>query len=136
MAVVSLLRWTRSVRWGGVLEHPAYSDAWRVFGLPKPTRGGWSKSILDGGWVTEVSQRQYGHRARKRTWLYAVGAELPDLDWGELPPLAVVSGSHNHCDKPIGERNRVWSREAKATPIAFRDLLLSIAASAGAARAA
>lgn len=29
-------------RWGGVLEHPAYSDAWVAFGLPRPDRhGGW-----------------------------------------------------------------------------------------------
>lgn len=26
--------------WGGVLEHPAYSDAWKAYGLPRPPTGG------------------------------------------------------------------------------------------------
>lgn len=56
-------------KWGGVLEHPAYSLAWPAFGLPRPIRGTWSSSFWDKGWVTEVSQSAYGHPARKRTWL-------------------------------------------------------------------
>ena len=29
-------------RWGGVLEHPAHSKAWEVFGIRKPLQGaGW-----------------------------------------------------------------------------------------------
>src|SRR4051812_17150052 len=36
--------------WGGVLEHPAYSDAWPRFLLPEPsTGGGWQRGIC-GGW--------------------------------------------------------------------------------------
>ena len=30
-------------RFGGVLEHPEHSHAWKHFGLPKPPR--------DGGWI-------------------------------------------------------------------------------------
>src|SRR5437868_3442084 len=60
-------------KYGGVLEHPAYSIAWREFGLPRPGRHGWTSALLDEGWVTEVDQATYGHRARKRTWLYYVG---------------------------------------------------------------
>ena len=60
-------------RWGGVLEHPAHSYAWRAFGLPRPKRGLW---VFDGrGFTTEVAQSAYGHRARKATWLYYVGTE-------------------------------------------------------------
>lgn len=40
-------------RFGGVLEHPAYSLAWARFGLPRPTRGYWTRSLWDEGWVTE-----------------------------------------------------------------------------------
>lgn len=121
----------RAVRaYGGVLEHPAYSRAWSKYFLPKPTRGTWTRTFTDPGWVTEVSQAAYGHRARKRTWLYYRGNDIPPLvNWSEPATTAVVSGSHNHSSKPLGSA-RVWTREAKATPIEFRDLLLSIARSA------
>jgi hypothetical protein len=114
----------RSVeRFGGVLEHPAYSKAWPRFGLTKPRRGTWTET--ERGYVTEVSQCAYGHRARKRTWLYAVSGRAPDAMNRDEPKCnAVVSGNHNHCNVPT---NRVWSREACRTPIAFRDALLAIA---------
>ncbi len=36
----------RAVRtWGGVLEHPAYSDAWPTFGLLVPSSDGWQRAI-------------------------------------------------------------------------------------------
>ena len=58
-------------RWGGVLEHPAYSDAWDAFDLPTPpTGGGWVRGIC-GGWSCYVEQARYGHDAKKATWLYA-----------------------------------------------------------------
>jgi hypothetical protein len=67
-----------SVRaFGGVLEHPARTYAWPAFGLPLPRRGRWIAGA--GGWVTEVAQRNYGHRARKLTWLYAVSNAAPPL---------------------------------------------------------
>jgi hypothetical protein len=46
---------------GGVLEHPAYSNAWAAFNLPRPDhRGGWR---LAGGFaVAHVEQGHYGHR--------------------------------------------------------------------------
>ena len=67
-------------RFGGVLEHPAHSDAWDAFDLPKPERsGGWSKSMFRPGWSCYVEQARYGHIAKKATWLYAVGTSLPML---------------------------------------------------------
>ena len=55
-------------KYGGVLEHPANSIAWRHFNLPKATRGAWTTSLSDPlGASTEVSQVVYGHGARKRT---------------------------------------------------------------------
>lgn len=117
--------------WGGVLEHPAYTLAWARFGLPRPTRGGWSRTFDDPGWVTELSQSAYGHRARKRTWLYYVGSEPPPLlDWRDPPGEAWVG---NHRDYP--DREHLSKREAKATPLAFRDLLLELARSARAREA-
>jgi hypothetical protein len=112
---------------GGVLEHPAGSLAWRKWGLPKPTRGAWSTTLDECGWATEVSQSAYGHRARKRTWLYAVGCELPDLDWSEPETDAIVSGFLHRAG--TDETRRVRPAEAAATPQAFRDVLLEMARS-------
>lgn len=73
--------------WGGVLEHPAFSYAWPAFELPRPPRAGWQRTSC-GGWVAQVSQAAYGHRARKLTWLYYVGDNPPALDWSAPEPTA------------------------------------------------
>lgn len=116
-------------KWGGVLEHPAYSDAWAAFGLPRPSRyGGWQRGLC-GGWSCHVEQGRYGHPAKKATWLYAHGVPLPDLRWGFNPDQrsqALVSWCGNHVSS--GERRpRVGKAAAAATPPEFRDLLISIA---------
>ena len=121
-----------SVRtYGGVLEHPAFSNAWTKYRLQRPLRDrralmiGWygGDERWGGGrdWVCEVWQSAYGHRARKRTWLYYVGHERPfDLDWTRAP------GSHQ-----VGWFDRIKPTlskpDAMATPVAFRDMLLSLA---------
>lgn len=111
-------------RWGGVLEHPAYSLAWSTFALPRPTRGLWVRSLWDEGYVTEVSQSAYGHPARKRTWLYLVGEPM-EMDWRDLPGELVV-GAGVHVGQAAG-RGRIDGAAASATPIAFRDALLTLA---------
>lgn len=116
-----------SVRqWGGVLEHPAYSDAWAAFDLPKPNRGGgWQKGLC-GGWSAHVEQGHYGHPARKATWLYVYGAqELPSLRWGPSTAKAWVSWCQNHASGP--PRPRVGKGEAASTPLEFRDTLILLA---------
>jgi hypothetical protein len=72
-------------RFGGVLEHPAYSLAWARFDLPVPGRYGWTQTLDDPGMTTQVCQSVYGHDARKRTWLYAVGVDPVALDWRDVP---------------------------------------------------
>lgn len=116
-------------KWGGVLEHPAYTDAWAAFGLPvPPSSGGWLRTFC-GGWVAHVEQGRYGHPAKKATWLYSHGAELPPLRWGSDPDQqsqALVSWCRNHVKS--GElRPRVGKAAASATPSEFREALLSIA---------
>jgi hypothetical protein len=117
-----------SVRtWGGVLEHPARSYAWPRFELQPPPKLGWARSTVDSGWTCEVSQAAYGHRARKLTWLYYVGPVAPPaLDWSRPEPTAQVSFCANHGDSPLP---RLSKRAASASPIPFRDLLLSMARS-------
>ena len=69
--------------YAGVLEHPEASAAWFAFGLRAPDRGaGWLPAGDFIGWTCCVEQGHYGHRARKATWLYAVGVALPSLKWG------------------------------------------------------
>lgn len=119
----------KSVRdWGGVLEHPAFSLAWPAFNLPRPpTSGGWVRGLC-GGWSAHIEQRNYGHRARKATWLYCHGINPPtNLVWGPGPePEAWISADRPRATlagKGIGQLSK---KEARATPVAFRDLLISL----------
>lgn len=118
-------------RWGGVLEHPAVSLAWPAFGLPRPdSGGGWIKGFC-GGWAAHVEQRNYGHRARKATWLYCFGVDPPSLKWGPGPaPEAWISADRPRAVLAAAGIGQLSKREAKATPLPFRDLLLSIARAA------
>jgi hypothetical protein len=115
-------------RWGGVLEHPAETRAFKFHNIPEPRAGGWQLTI-DGDWVTEVNQAAYGHRARKRTWLLYRGDSLPPpLDWRDVHGTHRVGfGFPADTDKPLP---RIKQREALATPEPFRALLISIARSA------
>ena len=120
-------------RWGGVLEHPAYSDAWATFGLPRPPRsGGWVRALFGRpGWSCHVEQIRYGHAAVKATWLYAVHPRPPDMRWGsDSKGAAVLVGwCGNHVAS--GEvRPRLSKKAASATPPAFRDALIAIARTA------
>jgi hypothetical protein len=120
-------------RWGGVLEHPAWSMAFPAHGLPTPAARGWTRTHC-GGWVCEVSQAAYGHRAPKLTWLYYVGdAPPPAMDWSRPRCTAVVSWCSKRGDGSYWRApdvQRLGRRERSATPLPFRDLLLSIARSA------
>lgn len=104
--------------WGGVLEHPAYSDAWVAHELADPLPFGWQQT-LDGGWVCHVEQGRYGHLAKKATWLYAFGVrELPSLDWGSIPDgesSALVSWCGNRV-RSGEKRPRVGKANASRTP--------------------
>jgi hypothetical protein len=122
-------------RWGGVIEHPAASHAWRAFGLATPPhRGGWIPADFHGGWTCHVEQGHWGHRARKATWLYAVRTDLPILTWGpSVSSVRMDAGFHSKEERRKAQRlgdlrsPRMPRRECALTPLPFRDLLLSIA---------
>lgn len=124
-----------SVRlYGGVLEHPEASHAWRANGLLAPPKAGQWIWAGDGMGVTCcVEQGHYGHRARKATWLYAVGIKLPDLVWGPCAGKSRLDvGYHSADERKRGGRvaaERLTRAECIATPIAFRDVLLAMARS-------
>jgi hypothetical protein len=127
-------------KWGGVLEHPADSKAWDHFGMNKPKRHkGWSPADDIGGWTCYVEQGHYGHMSRKPTWLYVCGIkreDLPELNWTRgaqrLHPKALAKYGYEKARRigmtaMIGGKDKTKIRNA--TPIAFRDVLLAIAAS-------
>jgi hypothetical protein len=113
---------------GGVLEHPAKSLAWKRFGLTKPLAFGYGWLFDGDAWTCRVSQAAYGHRAFKETWLYFIGPEPPELDWSR-PEVSARVSSFTH-GKPRLESERVRPAEASRTPLAFRDVLLGLARSA------
>lgn len=144
-------------RVGGVLEHPARSALWDACGLPKPLVGDpafeirvpcWERigtgfrslyvSVQDhhGGYTIEVAQCDWGHPARKRTWLYVVGCP-----WYSLPPVPPprepthwVSGGRtpsNRRGSPVPPGIKVCSaQQRRRSPPAFARWLVDIARSA------
>lgn len=125
-------------KWGGVLEHPEGSHAWRRFELNLPPHDGhWIAADWDGGWTCCVEQGWYGHRARKQTWLYVNGVTPPPLKWGRAPGdfVRLDEGFHSTEERKratkTGACQRLSKNQRAATPLEFRDLLLSIARTAG-----
>ena len=132
-------------RWGGVLEHPEASHAFKRHGLHIPHHtGGWWPNAF-GGWTCCVEQGHYGHPARKRTWLWVHARRLddwhpPELIWGASAGMRLDEGFHSITEaRTERERRRVFgeapmkrlsAKERVHTPIPFRDLLLSLARSA------
>ena len=121
--------------YGGALEHPAASHAWKWFGLKAPKIGrGWTKADDFGGWTCRVEQGHYGHFSNKPTWLYAVGCELPELNWSKgaqrLHPTALERYGYENARRigmaaMIGGKDKTRIREA--TPATFRDVRIAMA---------
>lgn len=106
-------------RFGGVLEHPAFSLAWKAFELPVPGERDCS------GLCVSVRQADFGHGAEKATWLYCVGVELPaiPLVLGDAPMVVHFSRTSR------GRRPLLPKRLRAATPPLFAAWLLSAARS-------
>jgi hypothetical protein len=121
-------------RCGGVLEHPRSSKAFAAHDITPPIGLGWQR-VMCGGWVCEVWQSAYGHRANKATWLYYYGETQPEeLRWER------IVGTHQISSPPkVGtisrnsKKPRVGIGEADATPIEFARALLSLAGRAAGA---
>ena len=115
---------------GGVLEHPSHSSAWKYHGFNKPVRGAWSVARIDDlrWWTTEVDQGNYGHDAIKGTWLLACNVTvLPSLEWSKANGLPLSGPGHKGFTAV--EYMSSSDPRRKTTPIPFRDLLLSMARS-------
>jgi len=118
-----------SVRsYGGVLEHPAGSHAFRRFDLGLPSRGSWQRNIW-GDWVTEIDQAAYGHRARKRTWLLSHGRGTPpEMEWPETSGEAYLCPPGRRKGRPGNTQVEIISAaEAELTPARMAEKLIEIA---------
>lgn len=123
---------------GGALEHPAHSKLWGECLLPYPGE------LPDafGGVTIEVNQCDFGHVARKPTWVYLVGARSV----GELPPRREpthwISGGRGRAGKkakttPVPEGIKVCSaQQRRRTPVAFAQWLIELASAANKKEAA
>jgi hypothetical protein len=123
-------------RFGGVLEHPAHSQLWKVLRLPRPGE------LPDeyGGVTIEVDQVRWGHVARKKTWLYLVGVRnVPTLP-PDREPTHWCSGFRSSgasypahykrqgCAVPEGIKV-CSAQQRRRTPPAFAEWLVSLARS-------
>ena len=133
-------------RFGGVIEHPADSHAWKTFCIERPPRdGGWKIAhvprVSGKGTIVMftccVYQGHYGHLSGKATWLVTAGPglmELPQLLWGKteqrIHPRALALHGYEKARR-IGMMAMVGGKDKtrirNATPPEFRDLLLDIA---------
>lgn len=111
-------------RYGGVLEHPAGSKLFHEYGLPRPGCGD------ELGRSYQVCQVDWGHVARKRTWLYVVGVphEYVQSRIGER----AGTGKATHCISRDACRKssallRCSSERGRRTPKLFAEFLVDIA---------
>lgn len=104
-------------RCGGVLEHPEASRLWYEARLPPP--GGLPDQI--GGRTLVVDQCDFGHRARKRTWLYYCHlAPVPLLPHGGVPSTTVERlsrAAREHTPEPLARWLMTWAKTAQPPAI-------------------
>jgi len=110
---------------GGVLEHPAHSLLWRASELPRPGE----PADRFGGYSLEVCQCNWGHVARKRTWLYLVGVPRSALTFPpERTPTHWASGSRDAPRGPVPPGIKVCSaQQRRRTPPDFARWLIALA---------
>lgn len=122
-------------KWGGVLEHPSHSLLWKSMSLPKPGQG----FDAHGGYSIEVVQSDWGHVARKRTWLYLVGVPVWLVSAYAAPfpgraPTHWISGGRGKpgrrlCDCLPPGIKAASAQQRRRTPPLFARFLLTLAAS-------
>lgn len=104
---------------GGVLEHPECSLLWEVMELPL------GRDIDKfGGFSLSVDQFWWGHKARKKTWLYILGIQ-PD----EIPDFQIRYEAITHvvCSTKKGYKKELSKAARESTPKKFAEWLIDIA---------
>jgi len=112
-------------KFGGVLEHPAFSLLLRSPDSPPDEYG---------GYTVEVCQCEWGHVARKRTWLYLVGVPRAALEPppypGREPTHWIAGGVHAKRGGRPSNRKAASPRQARRTPPLFAEYLVRLAEAA------
>jgi hypothetical protein len=116
-------------RFGGVLEHPRGSKLFETMGLPLPG----DLPDVHGGVTFEVCQCDWGHVARKRTWLYVVGARSFPASPPPREPTHWASGVHTAGarGKPPPGIKICSAQQRRRTPVAFAEWLIEVASRCG-----
>lgn len=124
---------------GGVVEHPSGSRAFDAYTVPKPgdPPDPW------GGYTIEVCQCEWGHVARKRTWLYLCRVPRTALEAPPYPgrePTHWVSGRRRRGGSSDGslvpDGIKVCSpQQRRRTPPEFAAYLVRLAESSARAQA-
>lgn len=112
-------------RWGGVLEHPRYSRLFIAKLLPLPGE------LPDayGGITIEVDQCDFGHVARKPTWLYCVGTKPPPVRLPKREPTHSMANGRGQQLADGTWRKRCSAEQRRRTPPAFAEWLVELARS-------
>lgn len=116
-------------RWGGVLEHPEASTLWQTAGLPID-----GETDQWGGYTLKVEQFWWGHKARKRTWLYICGVprgRVPAMPLVFSEPTHTVAGAPTFSRRKPGKQYKpgIYTKaEREHTPIDFARWLVELAA--------
>lgn len=103
-------------KFGGVMEHPAFSKFWAAAGIEPPRSGSTITVDEYDGWTLPVSQKWWGHKAEKPTWLYIVGCSprgIPELPYSILPAMASCGRSRKRNRKYLEKDDR------NLTPVSF-----------------
>ena len=116
-------------RFGGVLEHPAFSKLFRACTMPFP----WELPDAWRGRTYDLNQVSWGHPCRKATWLYVVGIDpqrvVAGLRTGGKPTHVVTSSRKNgRVTTLLPEITRKWERAI--TPLDFAVWLVDLASQA------
>lgn len=111
----------RQVRkFGGVLEHPAYSTLWPVVGAPKP-----GEVDSFGGYTLQVNQTRWGHPCMKPTWIYMCRLDRSDVP--ALPPEQEATHCMVRLKRNSHELPELPKRHRHITPPLFAEWLVECA---------
>jgi len=119
-------------KFGGVVEHPNGSSLFAECGVHKPTK----LNLPDkhGGYLIQISQYWWGHKAEKKTLLYICGCP-----YSKLPPIPFRDGRPKYCvgsfklngsgniRSTYGEQKPVSKKDRLHTPPAFAKWLIETA---------
>lgn len=105
---------------GGIVEHPSRTKAFSVAGcynLPN------SKVDAHKGFILSIDQWDFGHVARKGTWLYICGIEEKDLP--ALPPTRTIGRAKSITGQVKGT-SRCTQYEREYTPMPLIEWMVEV----------